>query len=434
MTEKKKCKQAFFKLIALSAFSVFSIFNSYGQRVIKNDLSKDRYENVTIQISKFYDLKNRKIEFVNTVIELRDKGQIANGTLLGKDNVIKNKKTSVFQNVAFGENFLKGAFYTSWWYVPSSIDKLKNNAKIQEIFNSIPNSSSLIFDKSYNVLCDPIFKINNKKNIYIDFNKTHFYTDKSAGTNSIFLLLISSKNITINNIFITGDTKFHLPGDKGEWGMGIQISGGENIQIRNSTITQCWGDNIYINGDSNYNPPRAILITNCSLIDGRRNNISIINADGVDIVACKIIRTKDVSENLRGTDPYTGIDLEPNFPDKEKVINFSVKDSYFTMDGIGRVGVKNYNNPNGHTFSVINCKFESIGRAMHFTKSEKIVISSCTFTKIKNTPIKIENVNDIEVKDNIFSSVPYPNRTIEENFDIKNVNKYRYSNNQLMNR
>lgn len=98
---------------------------------------------------------------------------------------------------------------------------------------------------------------------------------------------------------IVGDKSKHTS-HEGEWGMGIRLHGSRHVTISGLTIADCWGDCIYIGGNS-----KKTQISNCQLRGSRRQGISITKADGVIVSNCKIA-------NISGTNPQYAIDIEPN--------------------------------------------------------------------------------------------------------------------------
>lgn len=97
--------------------------------------------------------------------------------------------------------------------------------------------------------------------------------------------------------------------DLGEWGFGINVLEASNFIIENVEISECWGDGIYIKDSYNGN------ITNVICSDNRRQGLSIIECDSVNVVDSQFIKTS-------GTIPETGIDIEPN--KKQKVRNVNI--------------------------------------------------------------------------------------------------------------
>ncbi len=114
-------------------------------------------------------------------------------------------------------------------------------------------------------------------------------------------------NVTISGGQIQGERYGH-GSSGGEWGMGIGVYDGRNITISNVKISDCWGDGIYL-GSRNENNTKAgcreITISDCNLINNRRNNLSIVSADDVTINGCAF-------RDANGTAPQYGIDIETN--------------------------------------------------------------------------------------------------------------------------
>jgi len=113
----------------------------------------------------------------------------------------------------------------------------------------------------------------------------------------------NKQNVNIYNAKITGDRLSHI-GNDGEWGMGISIRGSDNIGIFNSVIKKCWGDGIYIGHSKTHSS--NITIKGTYIDYNRRNGISIISVD-------KLLIKNSVFSNTFGTNPQTGIDIEPNY-------------------------------------------------------------------------------------------------------------------------
>lgn len=115
----------------------------------------------------------------------------------------------------------------------------------------------------------------------------------------------NKKNISILNPNLLGDRNTHI-GNRGEWGMGINILSSANISIYNPVISNFWGDAIYLGRSKegiNYN--ENIKIVGGVLHNNRRNGISVISVRKLSISDILI-------KNTKGTAPEAGIDFEPN--------------------------------------------------------------------------------------------------------------------------
>lgn len=87
----------------------------------------------------------------------------------------------------------------------------------------------------------------------------------------------------------------------------------EDVQISHCTITEGLTDGIYVGGIYHSSPrhvevSKQILIDFCTITFNRRNNISIVAADGATVSNCYI---SDAGK-IQGTAPRSGIDVEPN--------------------------------------------------------------------------------------------------------------------------
>lgn len=158
----------------------------------------------------------------------------------------------------------------------------------------MPNFPVLINDIGLDIMSNSI--------VFFRDNSKVLLKSSSKGSYQI-LRIRDKKNIKIYNASIVGDRDNHI-GNSGEWGMGISIIGSDNIEIYNFNIVNCWGDGIYI-GHSQITSSN-IQIYNGKIDNNRRNGISIISVNNL------IIKDVVVS-NSNGTNPNTGIDIEPNY-------------------------------------------------------------------------------------------------------------------------
>lgn len=90
----------------------------------------------------------------------------------------------------------------------------------------------------------------------------------------------------------------------------------EDVVIENCHFIEGMTDGIYVGAI--YNPPgspprtalvsKNIVINNCQMLRCRRNNISIVGADGARVSNCRISE----AGTIQGISPRSGIDVEPN--------------------------------------------------------------------------------------------------------------------------
>jgi hypothetical protein len=117
-------------------------------------------------------------------------------------------------------------------------------------------------------------------------------------------------DVVLENAMLDGSKELNTaPNDpeNGGYGMGISIAGSSNIMLVSPVTTGCWGDGIYI---ANSYANKSVWSSGIRVLDHRathcrRQGVSIIS--GSDIVF-----ERPVWENIGGTLPSAGLDIEPN--------------------------------------------------------------------------------------------------------------------------
>lgn len=228
-------------------------------------------------------------------LEFKD-AVLKNGTLVGNNTTIK------CNGAAFNGINIKGE-----WNVPIISSTMFSNVHGENQLKNVfalanPNIKNTIhIEKGDYTLC--AFSENDRcviicSNTEVIMNGR--ITLRPNGLKRCDIIYVNGSNISLKgNGSIIGDALTHT-GTGGEWGMGIRIAESNNVLIQGLTISDCWGDCIYIGSNS-----KDVVINNCILAHGRRQGISITSANGVTIKKCKI---RDIS----GTSPEFGIDIEPN--------------------------------------------------------------------------------------------------------------------------
>jgi hypothetical protein len=113
-------------------------------------------------------------------------------------------------------------------------------------------------------------------------------------------------NVTLESPYLDGSKELNSA-TSGEWGMGISINGATNCTITSPTTINCWGDGIYINNsDRNSGVYSKNITVNSHHATGcRRQGVSIISGSGITF-------NTPLWENIGGTQPGAGLDIEPN--------------------------------------------------------------------------------------------------------------------------
>lgn len=367
--------------------------------------------NNSLVVSTEVDLHGANINLPKGFTLEVEGGRIKNGTLIGNQTKLKCSG-KVFDRVQ-----IKGS-----WNVP-------------EI------STSMFTDLSYdNALKDVLALAHSKVQNTIVIEKGDYYV--TAHKNADVCLTVPSNSTLIiqgsirlrphafprcdivrakgNHIIISGngsiigDKHTHL-GTDGEWGMGIRFHGATNSSVRGLTIKDCWGDCIYVGGNS-----KNVTIENCWLDHGRRQGISVTKADDVVIRNCKI-------SNVCGTKPEYAIDLEPNANDTVDHITIENVETVACEGGLlATIGKRNVEKKNIGQVTIRNCKLNALSKYPIRMKScERVSIENCTINVTnEKAAICSSDISNLVVKGNtinIEKSVAFTLKNTAKKIVGKNV-------------
>lgn len=346
-----------------------------------------RVENNKIVIDHDVDLKGCACILPKGITLVVNGGAVKNGTLKG------NMTRLEFKGLVFDKVAIMGS-----WDVPQI-------------------STSMFTDLSYdNALKDVLALAHSKVQNTIVIEKGDYYV--TAHKNADVCLTVPSNSTLIiqgsirlrpnafprcdivrakgNDIIISGngsiigDKHTHL-GTDGEWGMGIRFHGATNSSVRGLTIKDCWGDCIYVGGNS-----KNVTIENCWLDHGRRQGISVTKADDVVIRNCKI-------SNVSGTKPEYAIDLEPNANDTVNHITIENVETVACEGGVlATIGKKNVEKKNIGQVTIRNCKLNALSKYPIRMKScERVSIENCTINVTnEKAAICSSDISNLVVKGN----------------------------------
>ena len=395
--ERKRIALLFGLFISISSCFAQEIWTIKNKRIIIS-------ENVDLQgatktLPKGYTL------------EIRDNGRIKNGTLIGNqtklmcsgkvfDRIhvkgtwdIPEISTSMFTDLSY-DNALKEVLALAHPKVQNTIviekgDYYVTAHKNADVCLTIPSNSTLIIQGS----------------IRLRANAFPRYDIVRAIGNNIKI---------IGNGNIIGDKHTHL-GTDGEWGMGIRFHGATNSSVRGLTIKDCWGDCIYVGGNS-----KNVSIENCWLDHGRRQGISVTKADDVIIKNCKI-------SNVSGTKPEYAIDLEPNANDTVDHITIENVETVACEGGLlATIGKRNVEKKNIGQVTIRNCKLSALSKYPILMKScERVSIENCTVNATnEKAAICSSDISNLVIKGNtinIEKSVAFTLKNTAKKIVGKNV-------------
>lgn len=193
---------------------------------------------------------------------------------------------------------------------------------------------------------------------------------------------------------IVGERHRHL-GKGGEWGMGIDIKGSSSIRISNITISDCWGDGVYIGGWKGV-PSTDVALDNVTSLRNRRQGLSITSGDRILVSNSRFIGTS-------GTAPQAGIDLEPN--KGERVSNVTIRNCE-AKDNAGP-GIMTWNSASN--VKIIGCTIQRNGYFGVYLGGvvDSVEISGSVISDNKRQQVVVgSRVTNHKIERNTYSSLP----------------------------
>ena len=190
--------------------------------------------------------------------------------------------------------------------------------------------------------------------------------------------IIHIHNVTDAHVLggtLEGERSEHQ-GTHGEWGMGIRITAATNVVIEKVTVREMWGDGIYLGKAANYPVQNEnIVIYGVNMDHNRRQGISVTQARGLKIL-------NSILQNTDGTEPRSGIDLEPNA--NENVSDVEIRGNTFANNQIGFL-VANHRQSNAWVKNVI---FED--NILRDNPRDAIILRGLEGGSIRNNTIHID--------------------------------------------
>lgn len=299
-------------------------------------------------------------------------GIIKNGILLGNQTKLSCKSIA-FENISIKGSWNVPWISTSFFADLGKVNSLKN---VFALANPDVKNTIIIEKGEYLVKAfkdaDVCLSLTDNTDLFL------YGTIRIASNNfkRYNILQAGGNNISIDGKgTIIGDRNSHK-GLEGEWGMGVNVRGAKNVTIKNLTIRECWGDCIYIGGNS-----KNTRIEDCILDNSRRQGISITKADGVDIRNCTI-------SNIHGTNPQYAIDVEPN---ENCIVDHILIDNIDVINCEGgiraTVGKKGIGNARIGRVEILNCHVSAKSRfPIHLNRCEQGIVKGCVIDTSNDNP------------------------------------------------
>lgn len=340
------------------------------------------WDNDTIVIDKVVNLNGQNVNLKeNNVLRFTKNGLITNGTLTGNNsNIEASNALRIFSKIVIAGSWKVEKIYSKW--MTFSTNALTNSTCLQNLCNltSAQHQGTIyLSNRTFNVAVAEndaaVMTLNSNTNLVIDG------LIKLKGNDFKFYNIVRIKNVENVKVSgggsIQGDILTHT-GTEGEWGMGIGIYSSKNITIQNLTITNCWGDCIYI-GQTKIAPEHYsenVLIENVICKDGRRQGLSLTAGKDITIKDC----TFEGTGTIKYTAPGAGVDIEPNIINA--VIQNVTLENYKFLNNTNKPGDLRFFRINENcNVNVINCDFKDWVTFMK--PSYNITFRNCTIPKIE---------------------------------------------------
>ena len=212
------------------------------------------------------------------------------------------------------------------------------------------NMAVYVPEGTYRINADIGIKLKSGVDIIMSPNAVIKALGSAINHSRVFELYLAD-DVTITGGQIIGE-RYHHIGTGGEWGMGIRIYDCKNVTISDVTISNCWGDGIYIGAEDEDVKGAGcdkITIDNCYLYNNRRNNLSIVCGRDITVRHCTF-------ENAHGTAPGYGIDIEPNYPHINQCQRIWIHDCVFAENEGGSMAIIT----SSDTITISDCEMDGM--------------------------------------------------------------------------
>lgn len=250
---------------------------------------------------------------------------------------------------------------------PIQVPEANDTTRIQRAIDSIPNGGTIFLpDNTY--MIDPSISVKPKAKQTLLLAPNAILKAVTNALDDYNIVWIDRvENVSIIGGTIEGDRDTHT-GTTGEKGHGIRITAGKNIRISDVTIKKTWGDGIYMGGAS---PTMCedVFIDNCVIDNARRNGLSITG-----VKRCIVSHT--VFKNIVGTNPNSGVDIEPNVSETATDIDFIG----CIFEGCGKNGFQVYDQLGNlvKRVNVIGCiSINNTQDGFRFANANNFTLSDC---------------------------------------------------------
>lgn len=411
---------------------------AYKRKTIDSDkpiaIQFDKPNTVYI-IKRDINLNGKTLVIPKNCSLLSEGGIIKNGKLVGDKTRIQSN-TNFFEKVEFDGSFV-GVVQESWFPIKYNV-YFDNSFELNSALNLAHLSDNKTFCLPHGKVLYVRSDVDNspwptylrygtvevKSGVTFDLNGSTIKCLTNSSHQYNILFSKDQQDICIKNGIICGDLKSHK-GTAGQWGHGIALEGVSNYRIENVECTQCWGDGVNIqvshNGDGIETSSKTISghcmygrLINVNSHHNRRQGMSIGGALHLEVI-------NSIFSNTRGSNPQSGVDIEPNKPvnlaahilfqnccfssnahqgitvSGESAYDIEIKNCEFGLNDVYDIQVR------GHDVRVDNCHSYDNTEKLKIrmvANARNVTITNSILSKIYAQHSKLgDHVKDILIKD-----------------------------------
>ncbi len=205
-----------------------------------------------------------------------------------------------------------------------------DTSAFQAAINSLPATGGTITVPAGTYMIDALRSINLRSHVHLQMSSgAQLVAIPNSSQRSYVIKAWQVTDVEISGGAIVGERARHI-GSTGEWGMGIDILASQRVNVHDLTVSDCWGDGLYIGAIGHVGVPSIdITINNVVSTNNRRQGLSFGPVNRVYVV-------NSTFSNSHGTKPETGIDIEPSIQGIAKDIRIE----YSTISGNAGSGME----------------------------------------------------------------------------------------------
>ena len=175
--------------------------------------------------------------------------------------------------------------------VPGSIDgsgATDVSAQLQAFLNSVPAGSTVEFPAAARYRVEAGVSVSDRTDLVIDGNGSTLFADTEGVLNRSILKLNRTTDIVVRDLIIRGANPNGGLADDAyrsalEAQHGVQMNGVTAVLLENLTITDVYGDFVYIGPDGSQNWSRQVIVRNSQMARNGRQGVALTAAEDVVI-------------------------------------------------------------------------------------------------------------------------------------------------------